>query len=539
MSNSLLGYENFGIADRQKLETALRRGASRRDILNLLVAGGMSAALGAGIVTGATKAYAATPKKGGRLRVATYASSTADTLDPAKAIFNIDYLRINSIYDGMTRLDEALVPQMELAEAIETRDAKSWTVKLRRGVTFHDGSAFTADDVVFSLKRHTDPAVGSNVKAIASQFESVEKSGDDTVQVVLKAPNADLPTIFAIPGFRIVKNGTTDFSKGIGTGPFAMELFKPGERSICVANKNYWRQGAGPYIDAFELFAIQDESARTNALISGDVDVIANVNPRSANLLTTASCQLLKTVAGQYTNLIMRVDTDPGKNADFVKAIKFLLDREKIKQAVFRGFAEIANDQPIPPSSHYYAQDLKAPEFDPDQAKSLLSKAGLLNTKIPIVASSAAEQSVEIAVLLQQAAQKIGLDIEINRMPSDGYWSKYWMRSPISFGSINPRPSPDVMFSQFYASESPNNESGWKNERFDKLLAEARGMTDEMQRKEIYGEIQKIVSRDCGTAIPTFITGIDGYNAKVKGFRPMPTGNLMGNAFPQHVWIEG
>jgi peptide/nickel transport system substrate-binding protein len=144
-----------------------------------------------------------------------------------------------------------------------------------------------------------------------------------------------------------------------------MELFKPGERSICVANKNYWRQGAGPYIDAFELFAIQDESARTNALISGDVDVIANVNPRSANLLTTASCQLLKTVAGQYTNLIMRVDTDPGKNADFVKAIKFLLDREKIKQAVFRGFAEIANDQPIPPSSHYYAQDLKAPEFDP------------------------------------------------------------------------------------------------------------------------------------------------------------------------------
>lgn len=539
MSNSSYGYGALSVADKQNLEKALRQGASRRDILNLLLAGGMYAALGSSVVAGATRANAAAPKKGGHLRVATYASSTTDTLDPAKAIFNIDFLRIHSIYDGLIRLDDTLAPQMELAEAIETRDAKTWTLKLRRGVSFHDGSAFTADDVVFSLKRHTDPAVGSNAKAIASQFESIEKSGDDTVLVVLKAPNADLPTIFGTPAFRIVKNGTTDFSKGIGTGPFVMEMFTPGERSICAANKNYWRQDAGPYIDSFELFAIQDENARVNALMSGDVDVIANVNPRSAPLLERAGYQLLKTVAGQYTDLIMRVDTDPGRNASFIEAIKLLLDREKIKQAVFRGFAEVANDQPVPPSSRYYAQNLKARAFDPDQAKSLLSKAGLLNTKIPIVASSAAEQSVEIAVLLQQAARTIGLDIEINRMPPDGYWSKYWMKAPISFGSINPRPSPDIMFSLFYASDSSTNESGWKNERFGALLAEARGTTDETRRTEMYGEIQGIVSRDCGTAIPTFITGIDGYSAKVKGFRPMPTGNLMGNSFAQQVWIDG
>jgi len=531
-------YDSLGISDRQALDSALRHGASRRDILNLLIGAGMTAALSSGVISGATTAHAQTPKKGGRLRVATYASSTADTLDPAKAIFNIDYLRIHSIYDGLTRLDETLTPQMELAEAIETGDAKVWTIKLRSGVAFHDGSPFTADDVVFSLKRHADPAIGSTAKALASQFESIEKAGANEVKVTLKAPNADLPTLLGTPAFRIVKNGTTDFSKGIGTGPFTMQLFKPGERSICDANKNYWRQGAGPYIDGFELFAIQDESARVNALLSGDVDVIANVNPRSAPLVERAGAQILRTVAGQYTNLIMRADVEPGNTADFVKAIKHLLDREKIRQSVFRGFADVANDQPVPPSSRYFSRDVVGTAFDPDQAKSLLAKAGLLNTKIPIVASSAAEQSVEIAVLLQQAGRNIGLDIEIKRVPPDGYWSNYWLKSPICFGSINPRPSPDLMFSLFYNSASSTNETHWKNERFDKLLIEARGTTDEAKRKEMYGAMQKIVSQDGGTAIPAFINGIDGYNARIKGFKPMPTGSLMGNAFAQYVWIE-
>lgn len=538
MAHFLKAYAALHHGEKNALDRALKGGAGRRDLLRVLAAMGITGAFATGVAGGASQARAQTPKKGGRIRIVGYASSTADTLDPAKAILNVDYLRIHSIYDALIRLDETLTPRMELAEEVATVDGKTWTVKLRKGVTFHDGSAFTADDVVFTLKRHTDPAVGSTAKALVAQFDTVEKTGSHEVRIVLKAPNADLPTILGTPAFQMVKNGTTDFSKGIGTGPFVITEFKPGERSICVANRNYWRGSEGPFLDEFELFAIQDASARVNALVAGDVDVIANVDPRSASLVEGAGHHLLRTVAGQYTNLIMRVDTDPGRNPEFVKAMKHLLDREKIKQAVFRGFAEVANDQPIPPTNRYHNAALAPPTFDPDLAKSLLNKAGLLGTKIPVVASSAAEQSVEIAVLLQQAARNIGLDLDIRRVAPDGYWTNYWLKAPICFGSINPRPSADVSFSLFYESGSSINESHWKDKRFDNILLEARGITDDAKRKDMYGELQTIAAADSGVAIPAFITGIDAYNARVKGFKPMPTGNLMGNAFTRSVWVD-
>ena len=134
--------------------------------------------------------------------------------------------------------------------------------------------------MVFSLRRHLDEAVGSKVNSIAKQFVDIKAVDPLTVEITLVGPNADLPTILALHHFMIVQDGTTDFSKGIGTGAFRSELFEPGVRSIGVRNENYFKAQKAP-LDTFEYFAIVDENARVNALLSGDVQFAAAIKPQS------------------------------------------------------------------------------------------------------------------------------------------------------------------------------------------------------------------------------------------------------------------
>src|SRR5207247_8945547 len=142
----------------------------------------------------------------------------------------------------------------------------------------------------------------------------------------LKAPNADFPVILGTFHFDIVKDGTTDFTAGIGTGPYKIKEFKPGVRSISVRNEGYWKPGK-PYLDEIEYVGIGDEGARVNALLSGDLDLIGSVNPRSTERIKqTPGYQVFETQSGQYTDLVMRRDLAPGSNADFVLALKYLFD---------------------------------------------------------------------------------------------------------------------------------------------------------------------------------------------------------------------
>lgn len=528
---------SLGGADRAWIETAMRRGASRREVLGWLMAGGASLA-SAGSIVGATSALAQTPRKGGRIKVAGSSISPADTLDPAKQSLSTDYSRCSMFYNGLTSLDGSLVPQPELAETIEHDKAKVWTFKLRKGVTFHDGKALTAQDVVYSLNRHKDKAVGSRANALAAQMEEIKVTGPDEVRITLAAPNADLPVVLGTWHFFIIKDGTTEFTTAVGTGPYKVKEFAPGIRAVGVRNENYWKPGK-PYLDEIELIGIPDEAARVNALLSGDVQLIAAINPRSIRQIEAATgFKVFETKAGYYTDLVMRQDADPTRNPDFVLAMKYLFDREQIRSAVFRNYAVIGNDQPIDPSNRYYNKDIPQRPFDLDKAKFHLQKSGLANTPVPLYASPAAPGSVEMAVLLQENGQKIGLNLDIKRVPADGYWANYWMKQPLGFGAINPRPSADILFTLFFKSDANWNESGWKSEKFDQLLVAARGESDEAKRKQHYSDMQMIVRDHCGIGIPVFITLLDAHSAKLNGLKPIPVGGFMGNAFAEHVWLD-
>jgi peptide/nickel transport system substrate-binding protein len=525
--------------DAAYIEHALRRGASRRELMHWLVAAGMSVTAAGSVLTTSTRALADTPKKGGRLRVAGFASSTTDTLDPAKGSNSTDYSRDTTFYNGLTVLDEHLAPQLDLAESIDNDKATVWTVKLRKDVRFHDGKPLTSADVVFSLLRHKDPAVGSKAKSLADQMTEVKATGPNEVRITLASPNADLPVVFGISHFLIVRDGTTDFSKGNGTGPYKCKEFQPGVRSVGVRNDEYFKPGK-PYVDEVEHIGITDDAARINALLSGDVQLAGGINPRSAKQIQSApGYALFETKAGGYTDLVVRLDTQPTGNPDFVTALKYLFDRQQIRSAVYRNFAVIGNDQPIDPSNRYYDPDLPQRPFDLDKAKFHFQKSGVGGSKLPITVSPAADNSIEMAELMQQAGAKIGLNLDLKRVPADGYWSNYWMKQPIGFGNINPRPSADVLFTLFFKSDAAWNESAWKDEKFDQLLVAARSETDDAKRKQMYGDMQALVHEGSGIGIPVFASILDAHSVSLKGLRPIPTGGLMGYNYAESVWLDG
>jgi len=527
----------IGPQDSVRVMESLKRGATRRDILAMLMAGGMQATLAGGIASTALSAHAQTPRRGGRIRVAGATAAATDTLDPAKQSNQTDYSRGNMVYNGLTSLDGSLTPQPALAESFTTKDAKTWVFTLRKGVTFHDGKALAPADVVFSLMRHKDPATASKAKVLADQIESVKASGANEVTVVLSAPNADLPVILGTFHFHIVKDGTTDFNAGIGTGPYKLKEFKPGVRSLVVRNEAYWKPGK-PYLDEIEFVGIGDESARVNALLSGGMDLVGSVNPRSVERVKgTPGFAIFTTQSGQYSDLVMRKDVGPGANPDFVLAMKHLFDREQMKKTIALGHAVLANDQPIDPTNRFYFAGLPQRAFDPEKAKFHLQKSGV-SGKVPIVASPAALYSVEIALVLQQAAQGIGLDLDVKRMPADGYWSNHWLNSPVGFGNVNPRPSADVLLTQFFQSNAAWNESRWKNPKFDELLLGARAETDLAKRKQMYADMQTMIHQEAGIGIPLFLASIDGHTSKLKGLSPIPLGGLMGYNFAENVWLE-
>lgn len=506
---------------------------TRRAAIGTGLAGAGLLALG-GCSSGPEKA----PRRGGLVRVAGHAASTSDTLDPAKGGTTLDYVRHHMLYSGLTCFeDDKLVPSLSLARAIETDDRITWHIDLQRGVRFHDGSELTAQDVVHSLLRHKDSELGSKVAFVAKQFAEVRSDGRYGVVIRLTGANADLPNLLAVSHMLIVKAGQKK-PDGTGSGPFRLEEFNPAVRTTLVRNGEYWIPDR-PKLDRVELIAIPDEVSRVNALLSGDVHMINAVNPRSVRRIKAdPNYRTMITPSSLFTNLIMRNDSLPTGNPDFVQAVKLILDRPLINRAIFSDYATIANDQPIAPFQPYFNPNVPQTVLDIDKARWHVRRSGLTGVRLPVYCSTAATGSVDMASILQEYGSRVGLNFAVNRMPADGYWSTHWMRHPMTFGNTNPRPTADLLFSMFFASQGDSNESGWKNERFDRLLVEARAGGDEALRAELYGEMQQMIHDQCGVAIPVFLSFIDGSDRRLKGLRSVPLGAFGGYRFAEYAWWD-
>ena len=501
----------------RELEFLLTKGKiTRREFIARASALGLMAAVSPALLT--TPAKAAQPKRGGRLRIGVDGGSTTDSLDPAPSASTMaSIICLGQLYNLLAEIDAKGNAVPELAESWEASpDAAIWTFKLRKDVEFHNGKTMDAEDVISSINYHRGEKSKSGAKGIVKPIKRIVAEGKHTVKFILQEGNADFPFIMSDYHLCIVPAGTTDFSKGIGTGGYMLVSFEPGVRALTKRNPNYWKKGRA-HFDEVETLSIDDINARVSALKTGRIDYMSRVDTKTAHLLKKAPDIQLINVTGNYHNSIpMLTDVPPYDNNDVRLALKYAIDREALVEIVLRGFGTVGNDHPIGPNQQFFASELPQRKYDPDKARYYMKKAGKLGHTFKLhVAESVFVGSMDTAVLYKEHAAKADINIEVVREPNDGYWKNVWRKKPWCMSYWAGRPTVDWMFSAVYAEGVDWNDTHWKNDRFNKLLKEARSELDGSKRREMYAEMQRLVRDEGGVVIPMCPNILEAATAKL------------------------
>lgn len=453
------------------------------------------------------------------------------TMDPAFNQIDADAARISLVYERLIRLDKNFAPQPQLAESWSSNEKGDvWTLELRPGIAFHDGRPLTAADVVYTFRRLIDPKTASPVASTfgALAAEGIEAAGDRTVRFTLKSPVVEFLSLIANRFTYIVPEGSTSEelrSRGVGTGPFKVQDFVPGrEPSVFVRNEAYWRAGL-PKVDRVELRAIADASARLSALLTGQIDLSWDVPRIGLQALQAAPNLTVVTVPSPYVlSLTMWVDTPPFDDARVRQAMKLVVDRQRMIDLVLGGLAQPASDQPVASWINYGLEE-PPPARDVEKARRLLAEAGHPDgIDVELYTSEATAGFLEMAALYQAMAAEAGIRVAINKVPGDGYFANVWRKVPFLCTSKGAR-NADEALSQFYLSGAAWNDTHWKSEAFDGLIAEARRTLDAGRRGDLYRQAQRLLRDDGGVIVPMFANSVGAHRKDLTGFEIHPQKN--------------
>ena len=332
----------------------------------------------------------------------------------------------------LVRKDLKGVTSAELAtDWSANADATEWTFNLRKGVKFHDGSDFDAEDVKYSLMRVKDPDIGSPAKKSMSSVTDIEVVDAHTVKMKLNTSFADFPLLLTDYRLRMIPSGSGDTigKTGVGTGPFIVDKFDPEGTTILKANPDYW-EGA-PGLAEVHVIAIPDGEARVQALLTGQIHMNRYV-PFSQKKIFDGNSKFNVSVVptGNWRGMVMRTDTAPFDNPKVRKAVRLAVDRQELVDLVMGGAATVACDTPVAPSDQYRLK-MKCPQ-NIKKAKSLLKEAGYPNGIEMVIHVSTKEPTwPTIAEVLQQQLAKANIKAEVKMTPSKSYWKETWMNKPV------------------------------------------------------------------------------------------------------------
>jgi peptide/nickel transport system substrate-binding protein len=488
----------------------------RRDFIRSVVATGMAAPAALSL---AGQVQAQTPSRGGTYRLGLGHGSTTDSLDPATYENDFTTTVGYSYGNNLTEVSPAgdLIP--ELAEVVEPRNGgASWAFKLRSGVEFHNGKSLTPEDVIATFNYHRNEDSTSAAKGLLTSVTDVRKDGNDTVVFDLTEANADFPFIVSDYHLLILPSapdGSLDPTAGVGTGGYVTQVFEPGVRYEGTRNPNYFKEGAA-HFDAIQLLSLIDTTARQNALLSGQVDMIDRIDPKTVALISRApNIEILEATGYLHYTFPMRLDTPPFDNYDLRMALKLAIKRQEMVDKILLGHGAVGNDHPISPAVPFHAASLPQREFDPERAAAHYKKSGH-SGPIQLSASDAAfSGAVDAAQLIQASAAEAGIDIEVVREPSDGYWSNVWNKKGWCACYWSGRPTQDWMYSSAYVDSTEWNDTAWVgtdgSKRFNELVVAARAELDQAKREAMYFEAQQLISDDGGAIVPMFANYIMGH----------------------------
>ena len=509
---------------------------SRRGLLKTGAAAGVLAASGLPLRA---------QTRGGKLTAGLSGANTSDSWDGRthSDLFMIASAQ-GAVFDSLTevRADGTLVG--ELAESWEASpDAKVWTFNLRQGVTFHNGKAFGADDVIESLQMHVGEESKSAAKPIVEAIVEMKKLTDHQVQLTLATGNADLPYLLSDYHILMYPAGMIEeaIAQGIGTGLYQVQSFDPGVRMVATRYPDHYKGDSAGFFDEIEYIAINDNTARMNALMTGQVDAINRIDFATEGLLKANPAVRIQEVTGnQHYTFPMLTNVAPFNDVNVRRALKYGINRQEMVDKILLGHGRVANDTPIGPANQFFNAEMEQLEFDPDKSKFYLEQAGLSSLDIDLSASDAAfEGAVDAALLFKASAAQAGININVVQEPADGYWSNVWLKKPFCASYWSGRATEDWMFATAYEEGVPWNDSQWgreDSERFQDLLLMARGELDANKRREMYYEMQQILRDDGGVLVPMFANYVQAVSNRIAN--PDTVGNLwqMDNARMAERW---
>uniref|UniRef100_UPI003F6C89EA ABC transporter substrate-binding protein n=1 Tax=Roseicyclus sp. TaxID=1914329 RepID=UPI003F6C89EA len=387
---------------------------------------------------------------------------------------------------------------------------QTWVFAIREGVSFHSGKSVTPADVVASINHHRGDDSTSVVKPLLAAITDVRADGNNVI-VTLEAPNGDLPylmTDYHVPVLPST-DGKADATTTDGCGGYIVESYEHGVQATLNRNPNYWKSDRA-WFDRIELVSILDPAVRLNALITGEVDLIDQVDPATIGMLESRGVARILSIPGNaHYGFPMDSRQAPYSDNNVRLALKYALDRQAMVDVILGGHGAVANDNPIGPANRYFHAEMEAKTYDPDKARYYLQQAGLSSLDVTIsVADAAFSGAVDAGAMFSETARAAGINMTVDRVPNDGYWSNVWLNpngtTPFCATYWGGRAVEDHMFTTAYAAGADWNESFWSNDRFNELLVTARSEVNEDLRREMYHEMQQLVSFEGSTIIPMY-----------------------------------
>jgi len=513
--------------------TLLRTGAAGVGTLNLGAL--LQACGGSGGGGGGGGAPVAKARRGGSVKMVFGDAVSSDSADPATAFTILANTFSGLVYDGLVRVDNAWNVHPGLAEEFShSADFRTYTFKLRDGVQFHSGKRLAADDVVFSIRRMFDAKLGSPGLGIFGPVldpADVRAVDARTVRFRLKAPDVDFFIKVGHWYGKVIPAGTKDFTNGsFGTGPFKTVSFKGGEGFVVERNANYWESGR-PYLDRVEGVVITEAATRAQAVLTGDADISDPPTfPLLSQFKASSSADLVESPFGPPVVFGIDGSTAPFNDPDVRRAAKLAVDRQKMVTIVARGYGTASPDDVVNPNEVYWPGGVQAAPHDPEQARSLLSKAGFQGP-VPIWTTSGLRALGDGATLLAEQWNAAGLKAQVKSVSFDELLGKrflhekvvanYWLRQHYS-----------TILPFLYRSDGPYNESRLKDPQLDRLISQLQRTPQDRGGKDILREILNRYNNEAASLWPFHMKDVWARKNRIQNMKIVPTEQVdMRNVF--------
>lgn len=485
-------------------------GLSRRNFLKVFAAGaaGTVGSIALGPLAGLTGA-----QEPGTLRVAWL---TPATLDPRSSSADSEIGFLNAVYDYLINVDSAsnLVPALASSWDV-SEDGLQYTLQIRDDATFHDGSALTVDDVLWTINWHKE-AEGTVAGLLsAATFEAGE---GNSLIITLESTAPDFLFNLTDNKLVILQSGAEGIGESFnGTGAFVLQEYLPGDRAIFSANENYW--GGAPSIATLEFIFFDDQQAGISAVQGGLADVILRLD--NASFLGFAGDTNFTTsdipTSGHHL-VRLRADQEPGNDVRVRQAFKLATDRQAIWERIQIGYGAVGKDSPIGPAfGAYFLGDVEPPARDPEAAAALLAEAGYPDGLDMTIHVPNSGNFPDLASTLAAQWEEAGIRIEIQLEDESAYYAEDWLTTNLGVTGWGARPVPQFYFDVAYETGAVWNESHYSNARVDELIALARTSVDQDERTAAYREIQQIMLDEGPIIVPYFFAqfmvtgaGVDG-----------------------------